>query len=217
LKNDSEFPVEEKRLPHKKLLFMGISAALIVATLLIIGLVIDTRYTLKVFSMIGACHLGGRLAFIGTGLEYEFSTLSVIIIVLIYNTAFVLFLYSLFINLFEKISKFKFIASLHEKVHESRQIRSKWNLLSIAVFIWIPLPMTGGLVGCLLAYFEGYEDKDILRVALPSMWFGVISWAIAFDKLYIYISKLHPGSTIFITLFLIISPILYNLFKKKKE
>ncbi|MFO7889437.1 MAG: small multi-drug export protein [bacterium] len=215
MKNKTEYPEEEKRLPHKKLFFMGISAALTVTILLIIGLVINSRYTLQVLFMIGACHLGGRLAFIGTGLEYGFSTLSVILIVMVYNTAFVLFLYSLFINLFEKISKFKFISSLHKKVHESRRIRSKWNLLSIAIFIWIPLPMTGGLVGCLLAYFEGYEDKDILRVALPSMWFGVISWAIAFDKLYLYISKLHPGSTIFITLFLIIAPILYNLLKKK--
>ena len=214
MKKTIEYP-EEERLPHKKLLYMGSLSALTVAILLIIGLVLDSRYTLKVLSMIGACHLGGRLAFIGTGLEYGFSTLSVIFIVLVYNTAFVLFLYSLFINLFEKISKFKFIASLHEKVHESRQIRSKWNLLSIAVFIWIPLPMTGGLVGCLLAYFEGYEDKDILRVALPSMWFGVVSWALAFDKLYVYINNLHPGSTIFITLILIVAPIIYNLLKKK--
>lgn len=206
---------KNERLPHKELLFLGSSIALAVIILLVIGLVINTRNTLKILSMIGACHLGGRLAFIGTGFEYGFSTFSVIFIVLLYNTAFVLFVYSLFINIFEKISKFKFIASLHQKVHESRKIRSNWNLLSIAIFVWIPLPMTGALVGCLLAYFEGYEDREILRVALPSMWFGVVSWALAFDKLYLYIHSLHSSCTIILTLLLIIAPILYNLLKKK--
>jgi len=167
--------------------------------------------------MIGACHVGGRLAFIGTGFEFGFKAFPLIIIIITYNTIYLLLVYSLFVFLSEKVLKCRIIASLHQKVQSSKKIRSNWNLFSIAIFIWIPLPMTGATVGSLIAYFEGYDDHEILMVAIPSMWFGVVTWTLAFDRMYQILRNLNSGKTLIVTLVLLVAPIIYNLIRKNSK
>lgn len=167
--------------------------------------------------MIGACHVGGRLAFIGTGLEFGFKVLPLILIIMTYNTIYLLLVYSIFIFLSEKMLKLRLIANLHQQVKNSKKIRSNWNLLSIAIFIWLPLPMTGATIGSLIAYFEGYDDHQILSVAIPTMWFAVISWTLAFDQMYLILRNLNSGKTIIFTTLLIIAPIILNLIRKNRK
>jgi uncharacterized membrane protein len=182
-----------------------------------IMLFLDSEFALKILTMIGACHVGGRLAFIGTGLEFEFKVLPLILIIITYNTIYLLLVYSIFIFLSEKMLKFRFIANLHQKVKNSKKIRSNWNLLSIAIFIWLPLPMTGATVGSLIAYFEGYDDHLILSVAIPTMWFAVISWTLAFDQMYLVLRNLSSGITLILTILLIISPIMFNFIRRDRK
>ncbi len=196
---------------------MGIGLAGAEIILYFIILFLDSELALKILSMIGACHVGGRLAFIGTGLEFEFKVLPLILIIITYNTIYLLLVYSIFIFLSEKMLKFSFITNIYKKVQNSKKIRSNWNLLSIAIFIWLPLPMTGATVGSLIAYFEGYDDHHILSVAIPTMWFAVISWTLAFDQMYLVLRNLRSGVTLIFTIILIIAPIIFNFIRKDRK
>lgn len=207
----------DKRSTRKTILALGISLAGAEITLYFITLFFDSELALKILSMIGACHVGGRLAFIGTGMEFGFKAFLLIIIIITYNTIYLLLVYSLFVFLSEKVLKFGFIAALYKKVQNSKKIRSNWNLLSIAIFIWIPLPMTGATVGSLIAYFEGYDDHEILMVAIPSMWLGVVTWTLAFDKMYQILRNLNSGRTFILTIILIMAPIVFNLIRKNRK
>ena len=201
---------------RKTILGLGIGLAGAEIVVFFVILFLDTELALKILSMIGACHVGGRLAFIGTGLEFEFKLIPLILIIITYNTIYLLLVYSIFMFLSEKMLKFRFIAALHKKVQSSQKIRSNWNLLSIAIFIWLPLPMTGATVGSLIAYFEGYDDHQVLSVALPTMWFAVISWTLAFDQMYLVLRNLSSEKTFIFTMLLIIAPIIINVIRKDR-
>ena len=202
---------------RKTILGVGIALAGAEISFYFFILFLDSELALKILSMIGACHVGGRLAFIGTGLEFGFKVVPLILIIITYNTIYLLLVYSIFIFLSEKMLKFKLIAKLHQQVKSSKKLRSNWNLLSIAIFIWLPLPMTGATVGSLIAYFEGYEDRQILSVAIPTMWFAVISWTLAFDQMYLVLRNLNSGKTIIFTTLLIIAPIIFNFIRKNRK
>ncbi len=194
---------------------IGILIALFILVALSLLMYFDSNTAFKILSMIGACHVGGRLAFIGTGFEVDFTTLPIILIIIVYNTSYLLIVFSLFVLLSENVSKFKFLKSIHDKVQESKKIHSKWNMLSISLFIWIPLPMTGAVVGSLIAYLEGFENRQIVTITILSMWFGVVSWTLLFDQMYVFLRSLHSYTTIVFTALLLLFPFVFNYFHKK--
>ena len=198
-------------------LIPGIIIASIDVALFLFILIFHSDLALKIISMIGGCHVGGRLAFIGVGFELGLSALTIIAIIILYNTAYLLLVYALFVTLSEKVSPLKFIKKLHDRVRHSKTLHSNWNLLSIAVFIWIPLPMTGAVIGALIAYLEGYTHNKILATALLSMYIGVISWTLAFDRMYQFMQSLNWYVTLVFTLLLLLTPVLYNLLRKHKS
>jgi uncharacterized membrane protein len=195
----------------------GLSLALFEAVLLAGLTATDAVTGLRVLSMIGACHLGGRLAFIGAGFEHGFSALSIIAIVSFHNSAVVLLIYPLWVALSQRLEQVPFVARLTEKARLSRSLRSRWNLLGIALFVWLPLPMTGAVVGAILAHIEGYAPRQVITVALGSMVAGVITWTIAFEQLYVWMRGIGPHVTTGATLFLVLLPILLNALRRKSS
>jgi uncharacterized membrane protein len=202
--------------------FLGIGILIAVCNAIVLSIILyfDSEAALRILSMIGACHVGGRLAFIGTGFEVGFTTIPIIVIIIFYNTAYLLIVYSIFVLLSENVSKFKFFKSIHDKVQKSKNIHNKWNLISIAVFIWIPLPMTGAVVGSLIAYLEGFQNRQVALVSVLSMWFGVISWTLLFNQMYGFLRSLHSYTTLLFTLLLLMLPFIvafFQKFRKRKE
>lgn len=183
--------------------------------LFVLCTIIDQTAAAKFLSMIAAAHVGGRLPFIAVGLENGFKPSLIIPIIILYNTTYLLLVYSLFVFLSRGIkrSKFvtKFIGSLKSNAQKRKRSFKKWSLPGIAFFVWIPLPWTGAVIGSFIANLEGYSDRDTLLVTLPSMWIGVISWTLWFDELYKFIDRIGRGKTIFITIFLLVAPAIFYL------
>jgi len=175
----------------------------------------DTGTGLHLLSMIGACHLGGRLAFIGSGFEGGLPALAIVGIVTFHNSTVLLLVYPLCLLLSQNLGRVPFLASLREKVQLSRNLRSRWNLLGIALFIWVPLPMTGAVVGALLAHFEGYKPRQVLPVALGAMAAGVVSWTLAFEQLYAWMRGIGPHVTTAVTLLLVLLPLVLSALRRK--
>lgn len=181
-------------------------------------LVLNPSLVAKILSMISANHLGGRLAFIGVGLEFDFPTSLIIFIIVFYNTTYLLIVNSLIVFLWEQTEKSRitkhFIESMKKKAKERIRIMKKWNWVSISLFVWLPFPMTGAVMGSLIAHIEGYNIKNALLMVIPSMWIGVICWTLWFDELYGFIESFGKGKTIFLTFFIIVFPFFYYLLKK---
>lgn len=180
-------------------------------------LVLNSSSATKILSMISADYLGGRLAFIGVGMEFEFPTPLIIFIFIFHNTTYLLIVNSLIVFLWEKTEKWRitkhFIESIQKKAKGTTQAYRKWNWFSISLFVWLPFPMTGAVMGSLIAHIEGYNIKDAFLMVVPSMWIGVICWTLWFDELYEWLETFGTDRTIFLTIFLLISPVLYYLLK----
>lgn len=200
-----------------RILVWGLGLAVLEICFLAGLLIADSGAGLRILTMIVAGHLGGRLAFIGAGFEAGFPALVVIGMVTFHNCTMVLLTYPLCLLLSERLERIAFLANLREKVRLSQSLRSRWNLLGIAVFIWVPLPMTGAVAGALLAHFEGYKPGQVLSVALGSMVVGVISWTLAFDYLYAWMRGVGPYVTTVVTLLLVLLPIAFSALRRKKS
>jgi uncharacterized membrane protein len=184
-------------------------------------LVLDTSFAGKILSMISANHIGGRLAFIGVGLEHGLDSPLIIFIIIFYNTTYLLILNSLIVYFWEQTKKLNiinhFIESIKKKARLRTQTLKKWNWFSISLFVWLPFPMTGAVTGSIIAYLEGYNIKNALLMVIPSMWIGVICWTLWFDELYGFLEQFGKGKTIILTICLIVLPLLFYLYKNLRE
>jgi uncharacterized membrane protein len=194
---------------------IGIVLLGIEAALFILCTILDQTSAAKILSMIAAAHIGGRLPFITVGLENGFKPSLIISIIILYNTTYILLVYSLFVFLSRGIKRFNFVAkaidSMKTKAEKRKLAFKRWSRLGIAFFVWIPLPWTGAAIGSFIANLEGYSHRETLIVVLPSMWIGVISWTLWFDELYRFVDRIGRGKTMFITIFLLVAPIVFYL------
>jgi hypothetical protein len=81
------------RIVPTRMLACGVGFALVEVLFLVVALAVDAGTGLRVLSMIGACHLGGRLAFIGAGFEGGFSALAIVGIVSYHNITVLMLVY----------------------------------------------------------------------------------------------------------------------------
>lgn len=191
-------------------------------TLFILISAANSELAAKIISMVIANHIGGRLAFIAVGLENGFSSPVIMAVIILYNTTYVCLMYSLFFILSIGLVKIKFIQryidGLKQKAVERKMMLRKWNRFFIFIFVWVPLPWTGAAIGSYIAHLEGYSTKDIFMTVLPAMWVGVISWTLWFDELYAFIERFGKGKTMFITIALLVLPLLgfvFNALRKR--
>lgn len=204
-------------------IIVGIAFLGIELIFFIFWLIVNSSFAAKILSMVAANHLGGRLAFIAGGLENGLSFYLIIPIIVFYNTTYLLLMYSIFVFFSERVKKLKFIRnyieSIQNKAKNKNRLFKKWNWFGLSLFVWIPLPWTGAVIGSYIAHLEGYDTRETFLIVIPSMWVGIISWTLWFDELYEFIEQFGKGRTIFLTIFLLFLPILYYVlrgFRKNK-
>jgi uncharacterized membrane protein len=210
-KETSILGIDNEKIPF----FIGLVLLFIEVCILIVLFVLKSSLALKLVSMVAAFHLGGRLAIIGAGLEFDFSTATIILIILTYLTAFLLIMLSVIGFLWVKAKEFKlfkkFVETRMKKAEKRAEKMKKWSWIGILVFVWMPFPMTGAIMGFLIARAEGYKTIPSLTIAIPSMWVGVVCWTIWFDELYKIIERIGHGLTTYMTLFLVALPFISSL------
>jgi len=211
LKDKNILGIDNEKIPF----FIGLVLLFIESCIIIVIFVLKPPLALKLISMVTAFHFGGRLAIIGAGLEFNFPTLTIIIIILTYLTAFLLIMLSVIGFLWAKAKEFKFFKKFVEtrmkKAEKRAEKMKKWSWIGIVVFVWMPFPMTGAIMGFLIARAEGYKSLSAITIAIPSMWVGVVCWTIWFNELYKIIEKIGHGLTTYVTLFLVTLPFISYL------
>jgi uncharacterized membrane protein len=211
LKDKYILGISNEKLPF----IIGMILLVIEISIIIVLFLSKPSLSLKIISMVIAFHLGGRLAIIGTGLEFNFSTLTILLIILTYLTAFLLIMLSVIGFLWAKAQKIKlfknFVETRMKKAEQRAETMKKWSWIGLVIFVWLPFPMTGAIMGFLIARAEGYKSLTSIMIAIPSMWFGVVCWIIWFDELYKIIDKIGPQLTTYVTILLVLLPFLYYL------
>jgi uncharacterized membrane protein len=203
--------IDNEKIPF----FIGMVLLSIEICVIIVLFLSKSSLALKLISMVTAFHLGGRLAIIGAGLEFNFPALTIMLIILAYLTAFLLIMLSIVGFLWVKAKEFKlfkkFVEIRMQKAEKRAEKMKKWSWIGIVVFVWMPFPMTGAIMGFLIARAEGYKTIPSLTITIPSMWVGVVCWTIWFDELYKIIERIGHGLTTYVTFFLVALPFISSL------
>ncbi len=125
------------------------------------------------------------MAAILTGLELGLHHLLLVFILFVFNTAWVFLFSPLIISFYNKVIKLKFFGKMliftkrmAEMQKENVASMGRWGL---PIFVWLPFPWTGALVGFVIGYLMGIPLKNLILVVLTAMLMGIVSWTLGFE------------------------------------
>jgi uncharacterized membrane protein len=166
---------------------------------------VQHELALKIAAVITASILSGRTASILTGQELGLHSLSIILLLSIWNSSMLFFFLPLIVTFSHNVKKLRFLGNMLESTRKTAEVqRSRirnYGPWGLPVFVWLPFPWTGALVGALVGLLIGMSVKRALLIVIPSMVGGVVSWVFGFRQLFVLTGVI--GKTICIILIVV--------------
>ena len=199
------------------MLRIGIYYWLLNVVLVALTLVKNPSLTLKIAGVVTTNILGGRMSSILAGYELGIPPLIIILVLFNLNFAWTCLVFPLFIAMHRQVLKHGILLKLIRSVERSAQgvtnSISKMGIIGVPLFIWLPFPWTGALIGSIVGYFTGLSVGKILFLMTISLMAGTISWVYGFR--YLFILSGTPGKVGFMILVVIL--IASHYIKQKRQ
>jgi uncharacterized membrane protein len=149
--------------------------------------------------------MGGRGPAVGLGLMGGLSPLATFAYNMLLELLNLFFAYSLFALSINHYLEFSWLIKIRTKIeqsaHKYEHIISKYGALGVFLFVSLPLPMTGPVMGSVIAHFLRFSTKKIMLIVIPGCIVALASW-VAFLT---YLSSHKQAFRIFLVIFLIIT------------
>lgn len=149
-----------------------------IVMVLILGF-LQRELTLKIVAVITASVLSGRMASILTGQELGLHPLLIIITLAIWNASMLFVFLPLIVTFFHKVIKARFLGNIVDSTRKRAEVQKgkieKYGPWGLSVFVWLPFPWTGALVGAVIGLMIGMSMKRALLIVIPSMIIGIVS------------------------------------------
>jgi len=151
----------------------------------------------KTVALITSIIVGGHLGSIPAGLAMGFRPGMLICLLSFFNLMWLLLFYSLVIKLSDRAVGRNLVGRIVQDTHriatrQERRIR-RFGTLGLAVFVWLPFPWTGSLVGAVIGLLMGLSTPRIMLVVVPSMLVAITSWTLGFAHLFHLMAQLEKG------------------------
>lgn len=85
---------------------------------------------------------------------------------------------------------------------------TKHGTWGLPLFIWLPFPWTGALIGAAVGFLIGMSTRRAMLVVMPSMLIGIVSWVLGFEYLFLLTGMPGKRISIFILAGILLAPIL---------
>ncbi len=132
---------------------------------------------------------------IPAGLGLGFRAPELICFLSFFNLMWLLLLYSLVIKLSDRVAGHKLVGQMvrdtHAIAHRQKGRVGRFGMLGLAVFVWLPFPWTGPLVGAIVGLLMGMSTERIMFVVVPSTLLGITTWTFAFAHLFDLMAQLE--------------------------
>jgi uncharacterized membrane protein len=157
-------------------------------TLLILWF-LQRELALEIVAVITASIISGRTASILAGQELGLYPLSIILILSIWNSGVLFVFLPLIVAFSQDVLKGRFLGNMLDSTRKRAETQksriSKYGPWGLPLFVWLPFPWTGALVGAVIGFLMGMSVKKALLIVVPSMIVGVVSWVFGFQYLFI--------------------------------
>ncbi|MFC1522817.1 small multi-drug export protein, partial [Elusimicrobiota bacterium] len=169
----------------RRMLYFGCALLALELALLSLLWIASPSLCMKLLSIIAASLTGGRLASILTGLELGFHPAIITAVLFLFNVAWLHMFFPVVIIFYHGLTGIK----LFGKALESTRIRAeanrsrmeKYGIWGLPLFVWLPFPWTGALVGSVMGFLMGIDVKRVTIITTLSMAAGIVSWTFGFN------------------------------------
>ena len=150
----------------------------------------DTVLFAKVMAVLGAAYIGGRMAGILTGLELGLGNLITSMVIILFNTGFLLLALPIFRIATRSVNpphwlKRSFRGS-ERRARSQNQRLQNLGVFGLVLFIWLPFPFTGAFLGALIGLLMGIPLVRLVPIILVTMWIGVVTWTWGIDFVILF-------------------------------
>ncbi len=174
------------------------SIVLFLIFLVIVGYAFFTDLVLgkTILGAFAAHTLGGRAAGVGLCIAFDVN----VYITILYNMfievfivcfSFSLFLYS-FNNQYFKLGFLqKAIKNSERNARKYEEVISRYGWIGIFLFVMIPLPVTGPVVGSFIAYFLCFSLTRNFLTVFSGTFIAIVLWSVFFEFLSAHITNIQ--------------------------
>ncbi len=140
--------------------------------------------------------IGGRAAGVGLCIAFDVNIFITIFYNMFLEVLIVCFSFSLFLYSFNnQYFKFGFlqkaIKNSERNARKYEKIISKYGWIGIFLFVMIPLPVTGPVVGSFIAYFLCMSLFKNFLTVFSGTFFAIVLWSMFFEFLSDHITKIQ--------------------------
>ena len=140
--------------------------------------------------------LGGRAAGVGLCIAFKMDIYTTILYNMFLEVLIVCFSFSLFLFSFEngyfKIGFLqKAIRNSERNARKYEEVISRYGWIGIFLFVMIPLPVTGPVVGSFIAYFLCFSLTRNLFTVFSGTFVAIVMWSVFFDYLSDHLNKIQ--------------------------
>ena len=182
-------PTEDRR-ATKVLLWLGALVAAGNLTALGVLWAADTVLFARVMAVLGAAYIGGRMAGILTGLELGLGNLITSMVIILFNTGFLLLALPIFRIATRSVNPPQWLErsfrGSERRARSQNQRLQNLGLFGLVLFIWLPFPFTGAFLGALIGLLMGMSMIRLVPTVLVTMWIGVITWTWGINFVFLF-------------------------------
>ncbi len=183
-----------RRLPECGTLFLGLAVTL--AALIWMGISLGTHSPLgRIFPKILTSHLvlGAPMGAVEGAKYSTFSLWQNVLFNGMVTTALICFFNTLFGLSVRRVFRLPLLhetfQGLQVDARRQRRIWARFGLLGVFAFVFIPLPLTGPIVGSLLARLVGLRYWGAVTTVISASLTSILAWGYAADKVQKYLGS----------------------------
>jgi len=139
--------------------------------------------------------LGGRAAGVGLCVAFKMNILVNIFYNMFLEVLIVCFSYSLFSLSMNHYFKSRFLnkalLNAEKNALKYQDVLSRYGWMGVFVFVMIPLPATGPVVGSIIAYFLNFDLKRNFLCIFSGTFVAIVIWTVFFDFLSEHMSSIQ--------------------------
>lgn len=174
----------------RALLRVGIGLAVLEAVALAALWFVDPGLVARIAAVAGAAFVGGRMPGILAGLELGLGGLGTSAVNIGLNTCWLLVALPIFQHATRTAGRSKFVrryfSDAERRAHEQSSRVSRFGLLGLALFVWLPFPATGAFVGAIIGLVMGVPMGRLVALLLGAMWLGIVTWTYGIELVFLF-------------------------------
>ncbi|MBS3762589.1 MAG: small multi-drug export protein [Planctomycetes bacterium] len=169
----------DKTRSHRYIFLFGCLLLVVELGVLVLVSTRTPKTPAQILAIILVSGVGGQAGAIFAGLRW-FREWPLIGILAAFNIMHLAIFFPLITTLYNQCSRVKFLGKWLKTTRHVAERQKDWvthmGLFGLPVFIWLPFPWTGTLVGSVIGYLMGIRTSKIMAIAVPAMLISCLTW-----------------------------------------